>query len=197
MNHVRKRPLRADARQNRERIVDAAIHRLAQDPNASVADIAERAGVGRVTLYSHFPSREELVEAALVGVLDRGDAVLAGVDLTGDSRAALARLIEASWLLTAQTGALLDAARAVLPAGRVHELHVKPTERVLDLLRRGQAAGELRSDLPLEWMASALHHLVKGAAVDVSRGTLDPAEVPGLITALVLPAFSTSPPAAV
>lgn len=196
MSQLRRRPLRADARQNRERIVDAAIHRLAEDPNAPVAEIAERAGVGRVTLYSHFPSREELVEAALVAVLDRGDAVLAGVDLTGDSRAALARLIEASWLLTAQTGALLEAARAVLPAGRVHDLHVKPAERVLDLLRRGQSAGELRSDLALEWMASALHHLIKGAAVDVSRGTLDPAEVPGLITALVVPAFSASSPAA-
>lgn len=192
MGQERSRPLRADARKNQERILDAAIDLLGRDPGASVADIAGAAGVGRVTLYGHFSSRDELVEATLSRVLERGDEVLAALDLSGDSRDGLARLIEASWELTAKAGAVLDAAREALPAARVQELHSKPMERALALLERGQAAGELRSDLPPAWMASALHHLIKGAALDAARGVLDPSDVPGLIISIALPAFSAT-----
>ncbi len=184
------RPQRADARRNQERILDAAIDRLGQDPQASMADIAAGAGVGRVTLYGHFPSRHELIEAALVRVLDRGDDVLETVDLTGDAPEALGRLIEASWLLTAQAGGLLEAARDVLSSRRVRELHDKPAARVIGLIERGQRAGELRADLSAEWMASALHHLMKGAADEAARGVLEPSDVPRLISALALRAFA-------
>lgn len=45
---------RADAQQNVERILDAAIDCLSRDSDASVVQIAQAAGVGRVTLYGHF-----------------------------------------------------------------------------------------------------------------------------------------------
>ncbi|MEV4182991.1 helix-turn-helix domain-containing protein [Streptosporangium canum] len=51
------------------RIVSAARECLSGDPNASVDDIAKAAGVGRMTLYGHFGTRAELVEAALVDAL--------------------------------------------------------------------------------------------------------------------------------
>ena len=53
--------LRADARANRERILDVARDSLAADPLASLNSIAKAAGVGAGTLYRHFPSRESLV----------------------------------------------------------------------------------------------------------------------------------------
>ena len=53
--------LRADARANRDRILDVARDALATDPGASLNSIAKRAGVGPGTLYRHFPSREALV----------------------------------------------------------------------------------------------------------------------------------------
>ncbi|WP_353507159.1 TetR family transcriptional regulator [Gordonia sp. ABSL11-1] len=51
------RPKRADALHNVEAILDAATRRLAVDPDASVNEIAEEAGVGRITLYGHFDLR--------------------------------------------------------------------------------------------------------------------------------------------
>ena len=54
-------PLRADARANRDRILDVARDALATDPQASLNSIAKTAGVGAGTLYRHFPSRESLV----------------------------------------------------------------------------------------------------------------------------------------
>jgi len=58
------RGLRADARRNRERLVEvAAAEFAARGAEASLEEIARRAGVGIGTLYRHFPTREHLVEA--------------------------------------------------------------------------------------------------------------------------------------
>jgi len=55
--------MRADARANRDRILDVARSALAADPDASLNSIAKAAGVGAGTLYRHFPSREALILA--------------------------------------------------------------------------------------------------------------------------------------
>jgi len=54
-------PLRANARQNRERILQAAWESLLESNEASLNSIAKKAGVGIGTLYRHFPTREALV----------------------------------------------------------------------------------------------------------------------------------------
>lgn len=56
-------PRRSDALANVARIVQAAAELLARDPDASIGEIAHRAGVGRSTLYRHFDTRESLLEA--------------------------------------------------------------------------------------------------------------------------------------
>jgi AcrR family transcriptional regulator len=56
--------LRADARRNRDKLVETAAAAFAdKGGDASLEDIARQAGVGIGTLYRHFPSREHLVEA--------------------------------------------------------------------------------------------------------------------------------------
>ena len=58
------RVLRADARRNVERLLEAARVAIARDgPDASLDDIARDAGVGSGTLYRHFPTRVDLLEA--------------------------------------------------------------------------------------------------------------------------------------
>jgi AcrR family transcriptional regulator len=59
-----ERPMRADARRNRERLVAAAREVFAeQGVSASMEAIARQAGVGVGTLYRHFPNRVDVVEA--------------------------------------------------------------------------------------------------------------------------------------
>jgi AcrR family transcriptional regulator len=59
-----ERKPRADAQRNRERILEVAKQAFTRaGPNASLDDIAKEAGVGPGTLYRHFPTREELLEA--------------------------------------------------------------------------------------------------------------------------------------
>src|SRR3954471_16540460 len=60
--------MRADARRNYERLLDQARTAFAEfGVDASLDDIARRAGVSSGTLYRHFPTRLDLVEAVLAG----------------------------------------------------------------------------------------------------------------------------------
>jgi AcrR family transcriptional regulator len=64
----RVKTLRADGRRNRERIVAAATELVGKDgAQASLEEIARRAGVGSATLHRHFPSRRALLEAVFRG----------------------------------------------------------------------------------------------------------------------------------
>jgi AcrR family transcriptional regulator len=56
-------PLRSNARQNRERILQSAHDALTKSAGASLNSIAKDAGVGIATIYRHFPTREALVLA--------------------------------------------------------------------------------------------------------------------------------------
>ncbi|MER6072659.1 TetR/AcrR family transcriptional regulator [Streptomyces sp. NPDC001852] len=59
-----RRPLRADAQRNEDRLLEAAAAAFAREgAGASVKDIARVAGVGVGTLYRRFPSKELLIEA--------------------------------------------------------------------------------------------------------------------------------------
>jgi AcrR family transcriptional regulator len=59
-----ERPLRADARRNRERILTAARHACAEHgASVQIDDVARSAGVGVGTVYRHFPTKEALIEA--------------------------------------------------------------------------------------------------------------------------------------
>src|SRR3954452_7883928 len=61
------RPLRADAARNRAQLLSAARGAFAEKgSDASLEEIARRAGVGVGTLYRHFPTRQELLEAVYV-----------------------------------------------------------------------------------------------------------------------------------
>ncbi|MCE0448261.1 TetR/AcrR family transcriptional regulator [Streptomyces tricolor] len=78
--------MRADARRNYERLLKVAAEAFAEHgKNASLDDIARRAGVGSGTLYRHFPTRRALLEAAYVG---RIDALGAARRLAGEGAAA-------------------------------------------------------------------------------------------------------------
>jgi AcrR family transcriptional regulator len=61
------RPLRADAARNRKLLLSAAADEFAERGlDASVADIARRAGVGKGTVFRHFATKDELIAAILI-----------------------------------------------------------------------------------------------------------------------------------
>lgn len=80
-----ERPLRADARRNRERILESARAAFAEHgPDAQIDDVARHAGVGVGTVYRHFPTKEallaELVRQKFRLFADRARAALEAED---------------------------------------------------------------------------------------------------------------------
>jgi TetR/AcrR family transcriptional regulator, mexCD-oprJ operon repressor len=191
---MQERGRRADAQRNVDAILDAARVRLSTDPTASMQEIAVDAGVGRVTLYSHFKSRTELLDAVFVRVMTDADRALAEVDLTGDERAAMTRLIRSSWRIVEQSRLLLFAAQLELPADRIREYHQRPLERLENLIKRGRRNTTFRSDLPVSWMVSVFYNVIHGAADEINAGRLTAERAPKLITTTLLAAFAPATP---
>ncbi|MFI7708737.1 TetR/AcrR family transcriptional regulator [Nonomuraea sp. NPDC049480] len=181
---------RADARRNRAAIVRATIETLRRNPEASLPDIAAAAGVGRMTLYGHFPTRAELLEAALADAIERGERTLGRLDLVGDPADVLVQLIDTSWMLVDESRALLAAAQKQLPPARIRELHEKAETRVRELLTWGQREGAFRADLPVGWLVSVTHLVMHGAADEVAAGRLTPDDASRVIRETLLGAFT-------
>ncbi|MGI5321117.1 TetR/AcrR family transcriptional regulator [Actinomadura nitritigenes] len=139
-----------------------------------------------MTLYGHFRTRADLVEAALADALRAGDEALSAVDLTGDdARDALGRLLGSSWTLVAESAALLTAAQGVLPAERIRAQHAAPAQRMEELIRRGQDDGVFRTDLPISWLVNVIHYVLQGAAEENRAGRLKAEETAQVVTTTV------------
>ncbi|TXN30625.1 TetR/AcrR family transcriptional regulator [Lacisediminihabitans profunda] len=186
---VTDRTQRVDAQRNRAAIIDAALACLSANPRASMAEIARAAGVGRVTLYGHFSSRRELVEAASVQAIGRAEVQLAPLDLDGDPREALRLLVTTSWRLVDDFQGLIGAAEQELGADRVREHHDETMLRVRRLMERGQASGQFRSDQSADWLTACFFAILHGAATEIRLGRLGEDEadrlLPDTIQALV------------
>ncbi|RSM94331.1 TetR family transcriptional regulator [Nonomuraea sp. WAC 01424] len=178
---------RADAERNIAAILEAGTRLLSDDPGASVADIAKAAGVGRVTLYGHFPSREALVDAVLDHAVGMADAVLEDDTLdTAPAPEAMTRLLRSSWEILDRHRRLFLAADRVLPTERIREHHSRPLRRVERLISRGQDDGDFRTDLPLEWLVTTFFAIIHSAAQEREAGRLSPEEVEPVLTRTML-----------
>lgn len=168
----RNRSRRADAERNRERILDAAAQCLAADPHASMGEIAAAADVGRVTLYGHFASRSELVEAGLARAMHLADESLDHVDLEGDPWKALRRLVGASWQIVGASGVLIRVVTEELGPEVMHQHHARSFVRIQRLIRRGRGSGAFRSDLPEAWMITCFFSVMHTAANELAAGRI-------------------------
>jgi len=181
---------RADAQRSYDSILDAAVHALASDPEASMAEIARRAGVVRATIYVHFSTREALIAAVTHrAVADVTEAIEATEPTRGDAADALQRVVAAAWTKLGRFHTLVEV-NARLPHARLHELH-QPVLAVLQpLVERGQREGSFRSDVPATWHLSMLLALVHAASGELSAGRIPAAQVEAALIASVSGAIS-------
>jgi AcrR family transcriptional regulator len=152
------RPLRADARRNRGRLLDAAVRAFsAEGPEITLDAIAKDAGVGIGTLYRHFPTREALVEAAYRTELARlCDAAAGLLDSLPPERALRVWMDRFVDYMTTKQG-MANALRAVIASGGspYAESRGRLVGAIEALLGAGAKAGTLRADVaPTDVLAS-------------------------------------------
>lgn len=179
---------------NRDAILQAAAECLSVDPSASLADIAQAAGIARITLYGHFSSRNELLAELVRTSMERVEAELASVDLSGSVWHALESLVASSWRLVNSLSVLRGVAEQALPDEEMHDSHTNPRTRVEHLLARGRADGSFRDDQSIAWQTACYFSLLHGAAAEVRAGRLREDEVQSSLIQ-TLRALLQAPPA--
>jgi AcrR family transcriptional regulator len=143
------RKLRRDAQANRERIISAAAEAFAEHGlEASVEEIARRAGVGMGTLYRRFPSKRALVDAIFEAHLEQLVLIAHRALDESDGWEGFCRFLEQAVALQADNRGFAEIVAVHL---RDEALLTRARARVVPPLRRlierAQAAGELRPDV--------------------------------------------------
>jgi AcrR family transcriptional regulator len=143
--------MRADARRNQLRILSAAREQITEaGPDVSMDQIARAAGVAVGTLYRHYPTKTELVQAVLDeaanGLVLRVEEAARSVSKPGEAMAALEQLL-ADYLAEAATNQAIKTAAAALGAGDPPTGEDRGRAAVRMLLSAAQADGDIRPEI--------------------------------------------------
>lgn len=144
------KPLRADARRNRARVLDVAHEMfLAEGMSVPIDAIAERAGVGIGTVYRHFPTKEALFEAIM---RQRIQDLITKAEALADAADPGAAFFAYFTDVVAQTDTSKGLHEALINSGfqfdeRVGDLAARMRESLGVLLKRAQEAGAVRAEL--------------------------------------------------
>jgi TetR/AcrR family transcriptional repressor of mexCD-oprJ operon len=177
------RRYRADAERSIDAILQAALEAIATSGDANMAAIARAAGVSRPTLYTYFPTWEALVDGAMERAIAEARQVFAEIDL--EDRPApeiVAAMVNANWQTLNRYRELFNAAVKFLPPSRFRSLHQPLIAPVKTLVARGQAEGDLRTDMPTDWLVATIFGLMHQAAQEVNARRL-PARTAGAVVA--------------
>ena len=140
--------LRADAQDNRERVLDAARQLFSEKGLAvSMREISRRAGVGPATLYRRFPTKSDLVGAAFEDELRACRTIVEDAAADRDPWRGLRSVIVGLSELNARNHGFVEAFTGRYPDAADFADHRRQLLRLLvALVRRAQMAGSLRDD---------------------------------------------------
>ncbi|MFD7491836.1 TetR/AcrR family transcriptional regulator [Streptomyces sp. NPDC059832] len=178
------RPMRADARRNYDRLLNEARTAFAEHgTDASLEDIARRAGVGIGTLYRHFPNRHALMNAVFQEALT--SLITRSRELAGAAQPCRG-LVEWLGAIITHAGEYRGLAQALMSTSRdetsaLSQCNVPLREAGAVLLARAQASGAVRPDVSID----DLMQLTNAIALAAEQSPDDP-ELAGRLLMLTL-----------
>jgi TetR/AcrR family transcriptional repressor of mexCD-oprJ operon len=186
---------RATAERNTEAILDAAERVLERGITATIVAVAAEAGVSRVTVYAHFATLEQLLEAVVERAVRRTTEALEAVEPErGPPLEALGRVIDAGWRDLDRNNAIAQAAGELLTPEALRRTHRAAHRRLRKLVDRGRRSGDFRTDVPAEWLVTAFHALIHAAGDDVRAGRMRAGVALGALRLTIHDLFSTRRP---
>jgi AcrR family transcriptional regulator len=157
--------------------------------NASMDEVAAHAGIGRATLFRHFPNRAALLRAAGAYVIGEVEVAIGASVLADDPpllrlRALIKVLVGAGLPLHAVFGMTELADDPELRSAlKALDRSIEPV--LIDCI----AAGLLRGDMPEAWFEAAFEGLLYAAWTAIHKGTLAPAHAPDMLLHTLLHGF--------
>ncbi|MFF1572430.1 TetR/AcrR family transcriptional regulator [Leifsonia sp. NPDC058292] len=144
--------LRSDARENRDRVLDAARDLFAQSGlGVSMREIARHAGVGPATLYRRFPTKQTLVVEAFMDELHACRKIVHTGAADPDAWRGFCSVVERLTELNARNRGFTDAFLAAHPEAIDFAAHRREMLKELaGIAARAQASGDLRADFVLD-----------------------------------------------
>lgn len=146
------KPLRADAARNRDKLLVAATEVFGERGlDASLEEIARRAGVSIGTLYNHFPTREAFWDAIFPERLSALERVMESALAAPDPWDGFVGYLEGLFALQAEDHGLNDAlAQRFRAAGEVEQACHRGFRRAERIIQRARDSGQLRPDFEPE-----------------------------------------------
>jgi AcrR family transcriptional regulator len=141
------RPLRADAARNRRLLLAAAADEFAEHGlDASVADIARRAGVGKGTVFRHFATKDDLIADILIDRMEALSELGERLCEADDAEAALREFLTAAAMQRQERDLsfLAAASESMAEVNRARERMFSAIDRLVD---RGRDSGVVRADV--------------------------------------------------
>lgn len=179
------RVLRADAERSMRAILEAAERVLADDPGASLEQIAEEAGLARTTVHRRFANRQALIDALAVSAKQQlAEAIEAARPDSAPALVALYRVTanvlrtKSAWRFTLGNSTIDTSAAAAIWAGI--------TAATLQLLERAQREGLLDPAADLEWTRQVYYALLSEALHRPGQDQGPNAQDPDALAALVI-----------
>ena len=160
---------RADAVRNRDAVVEAAIAVMAARPSASMKEIADASGLGRTTIYRHFPSREDLVRAIVEYVIRDSWTMLGRIAAPERPLADVMRDLGVQAMALGARYRFLDGHRMIHDEV-VLELGLEDNDPLVTYVTAARDRGEARTDLPVRWMCAMVRGMVVAAIDEMFAG---------------------------
>lgn len=164
------RPLRRDAQRNRERILLAARELFAERGlGVTLNDVAHHAGVGVGTVYRRFPDKAALIESLFDQTFEEIVGLMEQALADPEPRRGLERFMESMFERQCRDQGLSELVTEA-PEGfsRIARIRERLLPMSAELVRRGQAAGVLASDIDPSDLA--ILQLMIGSVIDANRG---------------------------
>lgn len=185
MTGSREPKRRADATRSRTAVLDAATRLLATQPDAGMAAIAAEAGVTRQTVYAHFASRDDLINAVVDRTTGRAVAAMRDADLdNGPATDALLRMLDVGWQFFRASPLAHHVGSFARQRDEDRQLPVN--DRLLRLLIRGRDAGEFDDTVAVQWLVTAIVAVSHAAGDEVRAGRMTQAEAQTVLRDSVL-----------
>jgi len=171
---------RIDVERHHRALLAAAADELARNPDSSMADVAQAANLTRATLYRHFSNRQTLLKAIQAEALARASETLIACRLDeGNVLEVLRRVIDSLGKHGMRFRIILM--RAPDHNARFLTQRDQVLAPLIEVVKRGQAEGDIRADLSPEWIVTAMASLLISAVRAAPTAKHSDAEVSDLI----------------